>query len=392
MDFAQFIAPFDPGRFRAEFYGKQPVHIRGAGGPRAALLPWSRFNEVLALTPYWNEETLKVYYRSRAALRENYCDTADLRPGQLAPANPAKVRALLGLGASLVANQLHRVCEPVGAVARMLAAGFAARSYANVYCSFRGVQAFQTHFDLHDVFAVQVEGEKTWRVYEARADAPVAPVPPGDEGEKFLIASRGNVLLEVVMKPGDLLYLPRGQYHDALTGAQASLHVTFGLSPATGLSLFKLLEKVLTAESAFRAYLPDAREPAALHARLAQLGQRIAEVMTSPAFATDVLNAQRELAGGREAAYGLPAQAPPAWYSLAKAARMMRRDGGYAVAFEGGEIAIGATFPTIEWMLTQRLFALEDALARQGGVDETELRADLGKLLQAGVLVATEMR
>jgi hypothetical protein len=32
----------------------------------------------------------------------------------------------------------------------------------------------------------------------------------------------------------DFLYLPRGQYHDALTGSQASLHVTFGVAPATG--------------------------------------------------------------------------------------------------------------------------------------------------------------
>ena len=44
------------------------------------------------------------------------------------------------------------------------------------------------------------------------------------------------------MKPGDILYLPRGQYHDALTGDRASLHVTFGVAPATGLALFKLLE------------------------------------------------------------------------------------------------------------------------------------------------------
>ena len=55
----------------------------------------------------------------------------------------------------------------------MLEREFAARVAANVYCSFQGVQAFQTHFDLHDVFAFQAEGEKTWRVYEARADTPV---------------------------------------------------------------------------------------------------------------------------------------------------------------------------------------------------------------------------
>ena len=219
---------------------------------------------MLGITPYWNEDTLKVYFKSRAALRENYCDTADLRAGTQAPADPAKVKALLGLGASLIANHVHRVCPEVDAVVHMLEREFAARVVANVYCSFQGVQAFQTHFDLHDVFAVQAEGEKTWRVYEARADTPVSPLPPGDEIEKWLTASRGRLLFEADMKPGDILYLPRGQYHDALTGAQASLHVTFGVSPATGLALFKLLESAVTQESAFRAYLPDARNAAEL--------------------------------------------------------------------------------------------------------------------------------
>ena len=151
-----------------------------------AVLSWRRFNEVLGLTPYWNEDTLKVYFRSRAALRENYCDTSDVRPGTKAPADPAKVKALLGVGASLIANHIHRVCPEVAAVAHLLEREFAARVAANVYCSFKGVQAFQTHFDLHDVFALQVEGEKTWHVYESRADAPVTPLPPGDEVEKWL--------------------------------------------------------------------------------------------------------------------------------------------------------------------------------------------------------------
>ncbi len=220
MDFAEFLAPFDAGTFRSQYYGKRPLHVR-RNGAVTGLLPWQRFNEVLALTPYWNEESLKVYFKSRAALRENYCDTADVRPGTLAPVNPAKLKALTALGASIVANHLHRVCPEVGAVAAMLEREFAARAFANVYCSFRGVQAFQTHFDLHDVFAVQAEGEKTWRVYESRADTPVNPVPPGDEWEKWLTESRGKLLFEAHMKPGDILYLPRGQYHDALTGAEA---------------------------------------------------------------------------------------------------------------------------------------------------------------------------
>jgi lysine-specific demethylase/histidyl-hydroxylase NO66 len=391
MEFADFIAPFDVGAFRAEYYGKRPVHVRRDGHTSPNVLSWKRLNEVLAITPYWNEDTLKVYYKSRAALRENYCDTTDLRAGASAPANPAKVNALMGLGASLVANYVHRVCPEVGAVAHMLEREFAARVVANVYCSFKAVQAFQTHYDLHDVFAVQTEGEKTWRVYEARADAPVSPLPPGDEVEKWLSASRGRLLFEAAMKPGDMLYLPRGQYHDALTGSQASLHVTFGVSPATGLALFKLLESAVTRESEFRAYLPDARSEADLRDRLAKLADRIRTVLMSPGFATDVLNHQRGLVD-KPADYELPAQKPPSWYSVARPAQVVRRDGGFALVFDGREIALGATYPAVEWILQQRFFSLEDALARYSSVDRSELQGVLERLTKAGVIVETEMQ
>ncbi len=390
MRFAEFLAPFDAGTFRSQVFGHRPLHVQG-GPAGASLLPWKRFNEVLALTPYWNEDTLKVYFRSRSALRENYCDISDLKPGASAPVNPAKVQALVALGASVVANGIHRVCPEVGAVASMLEREFTARVVANVYCSFQGVQAFQTHFDLHDVFAVQVEGEKTWRVYESRADAPVNPVPPGDEWEKWLTATRGKLLFEAHMKPGDVLYLPRGQYHDALTGDRASLHVTFGVSPALGLALFRLLEGALSREREFREYLPDARDEAALGERLAGLAERVRAVMISPAFAVDVLNHQRGLALP-PAEYGLPVRRAPVWYSVARKAQVLRRDSGFAVAFEGGELPVGATYPIVEWMLKQRLFSVDDALSRQGGVDRAALAADLERLEQAGVIVATEMR
>jgi len=354
-------------------------------------LTWQRFNEVLGIGPYWNEDTLKVYYKSRSALRENYCDVTDLAAGAKAPADPRKVKALLGLGASIVANHIHKVCPEVAAVTQMLEREFAARAGANVYCSFKQVQAFSTHFDLHDVFVLQTEGEKLWRVYSARADNPVQPVPPGDEAEKWLIATRGETLFEVTMQPGDLLYLPRGQYHDAITGAQASLHATCFVEPPTGLALFKLLTTAATSDSGFRAYLPDARDEQALTDHLARLSRYLHTLMNSPAFLIDIMNLQRGLATS-PADYRLPQQERPRFYSPTTRVDVIRRlDGCYAVV-GGSELRLGPSYPAVSWLLQQRTFSLNDVIARHPFVDERELEAILQQLIAMGALVETEMR
>ena len=113
--------------------------------------------------------------------------------------------------------------------------------------------------------------------------------------------------------------------------------------------------------------------------------------MNSPAFATDVLNHQRGLADTR-VEYELPAQVPPTWYSVGKRAQVVRRDSGYVAVTDQGEIALGATHPTVEWILRQRLFSLGDALARHASTDPAELRSVLAQLSAAGVIVETEMK
>jgi bifunctional lysine-specific demethylase and histidyl-hydroxylase NO66 len=388
---AEFLAPLDAAEFKTRHFGKSPLHIPAAARTLPNPLPWQRFNDCLDLTAFWNEDTLKVFYRNRLALRDNYCDLNNLGPDGKAPADPRKVKALLGFGASLVANQIQRVSSEVAGIVQMLQREFAAGAGANVYCSFQGVQAFNTHYDLHDVFALQVEGEKLWRIYEARADNPLSPLPPGDEAENWLVATRGRVVAELLMKPGDLLYLPRGQYHDAVTGAEASLHVTFWVKPITGLSLFKLLESAAAADSDFRAYLADAADGHALAGQLAHLGQKLQQLMTSGSFAIDVANHQRSFATA-SAAFQLPLRQRSTYYSTAKRGQVVRHREGFVAQVEGQQVEVGAAHPAVGWLLQQRLFSFDDLLARFPFVGEAELETALQRLSALGVVVETEMR
>lgn len=84
-------------------------------------------------------------------------------------------------------------------------------------------QGFAPHFDDVDVYVLQVEGRKRWRV--------CAPLPghalPRYSSRDFVDAEIGTCMLDVVLEPGDLLYLPRGTIHQAASlPAAHSLHLT----------------------------------------------------------------------------------------------------------------------------------------------------------------------
>ncbi len=79
-------------------------------------------------------------------------------------------------GATIVLQALHRTWEPVAEDARGLAAALGHPVQVNAYVTPPQNRGFDDHYDVHDVFVVQVEGEKHWRVRPpVLATAPAQP-------------------------------------------------------------------------------------------------------------------------------------------------------------------------------------------------------------------------
>jgi hypothetical protein len=95
---------------------------------------------------------------------------------------------------------------------------------ANSYYTPRASQGFAVHHDTHDVFVLQVSGEKRWLVYD-----PVFELPLKQQRWSKELGDPGPVVLDTTLRPGDTLYLPRGWPHEALTSETDSLHVTVGV-------------------------------------------------------------------------------------------------------------------------------------------------------------------
>jgi ribosomal protein L16 Arg81 hydroxylase len=383
MEFADFIAPMAVETFVADYFGKRPVHIRGAS-PRSGLLSMERLEQLLAVRPHWTEQNIKLILNSRPIAGEHFMDAK----GATRLADPAKVEMFLRMGASLVGDHVEAIEPVVRGATAMLSRQFAGTAGANVYCSFQGIRAFASHCDLHEVFAVQIEGEKVWQIYENRADAPVETIQ-GPDAQGTIDRAKGRVMMTVTMQPGDLLYIPRGFFHDALASSDASLHLTFGVEPVNGLALFGLMERLAKRDPRFRAYLPDGRDdPGALRARLQELGAAVGELLGSPLLETEVIKQQRQRVLGDPALALRDRQPLEHIATTGQPGAVLWTEAGASLRHSGGMQAVGILGEPIEWTLGQQTFSRQQLQARYAWLALDEVDQIITLLRDAGLFTS----
>ena len=132
-------------------------------------------------------------------------------------------------GATLVLQGLHRTYEPILSFTQALAADLGHPCQVNAYVTPPQNTGFADHFDVHDVFVVQVEGEKRWRIREPVWSLPLRDQTWEQHREAVAAATETEPLDEFVMRPGDVLYLPRGFLHSASALGEVSIHLTIGV-------------------------------------------------------------------------------------------------------------------------------------------------------------------
>ena len=399
------LAPVSPERFFAEYHDKQPLHVRGGAGKFASVLSWRGIDRLLDMTHAWSSHSLKLMLDAQAVPAEQYCVRATGRDGQpvLQP-DARKLREWVARGASLVMNDVDSLTPGLAAVSSALEDAGLGKTQANVYVSFRSHKAFPAHFDTHDVWAVQVEGEKTWNLWSGRAEWPIPHPAFRSLGQAHHEQAKGTLREKVTLKPGDLLYLPRGWYHDALAEADTSVHVAYGANAALGMDLLGMLFERAMQDPLFRQPLPrqDGTPAAqfALTSRAGQLGNRLAEFCRDPKVMEGLtrfvaehrfhrggvdLLAARGLAPANESA--APAADGEATFRVvADGVRPVRRGAEWVLKGANGNLPLSSQeAEAAGWVLARRDVDEAGLRAAHPGVDAPAL---LRRLAEAGLLAA----
>lgn len=93
---------------------------------------------------------------------------------------------------------------------------------SNAYLTPKGSQGLAPHHDDVELWVCQTVGSKSWKLYQPFQGHQLPNTPSPDLDPKSI----GKPILEVTLKQGDILYMPRGTVHQAAAQSEDSAHVT----------------------------------------------------------------------------------------------------------------------------------------------------------------------
>ena len=137
--------------------------------------------------------------------------------------NMAAVYRAYNDGWTIIINAVDGKVPGLSRLAAELSESISHKVGINLYFTPPQAQGFALHMDGHDVFVLQLSGQKRWRVLP-----PTVPLPL-EEQEAARLDAGAPPLITATLEPGHVLYIPRGFSHESATASGPSLHLTIGI-------------------------------------------------------------------------------------------------------------------------------------------------------------------
>lgn len=211
--------------FIENFQGKKPLIFKKAF-ENTSSFNWSYINSIFDKSNHLSPDFKLLYdgVRRKDEYVESYYDVGELRHRLIKPA----LYDFLRKGATLIANKITKD-DLVGLVASEISRFTQRQVVSSAYLSFGEKDSFRSHWDTRDIFAIQIVGRKRWIIYEPTFDEPLFTQQSKDLEEKYPHSQ--EPFMDFVLEEGDILYLPKGWWHNPLPLGEPTFHLSIGTFP-----------------------------------------------------------------------------------------------------------------------------------------------------------------
>ncbi|TQM62044.1 cupin domain-containing protein [Humibacillus xanthopallidus] len=226
----QRLVPVDAAEFAADTWARSPLVTRAADlpGGLSELFGESAVDELVSRRGL-RAPFLRVARDGQTLGDREFTQGGGVGATVADQVSDDKLLRLFAAGATIVLQGLHRTWGPLIDFTQQLADELGHPVQANAYVTPRQSTGFSDHYDVHDVFVLQVGGEKRWRLRPPVHPAPLRDEPWTDHRAEVAQASAAEPAFEFTLRPGDVLYLPRGWVHSATALGGVSTHLTLGI-------------------------------------------------------------------------------------------------------------------------------------------------------------------
>jgi ribosomal protein L16 Arg81 hydroxylase len=270
----------DPQLFADQYWGRKPLLSRGGALPHdfSDLLSTEAVDELIAergvRAPF-----IRLAKEGDLLAKDCYLGPAGFGAEMPDQVDSAKVLGQFASGATIVLQGLHRLWPPLIDFVRQAVDDLKRPVQANAYITPPTSRGFDPHYDVHDVFVLQVAGQKRWVVHEPVHDNPL-PSQPWTQ-HRAAIAERvsDEPVIDAVLSAGDALYLPRGWVHSAEALETTSIHLTIGVSALTAVDVAHAVVDQLADIGTFRQALPMGSDPTDQAEMIAAVTKVMAEMV-----------------------------------------------------------------------------------------------------------------
>jgi hypothetical protein len=232
---ADLVAPLSEAAFIDQLRARTPLLQRGAGiGRYATLIDWTAF--LVAVT----NGTIPAD-RLRLTQGGKLLPNALYRHGDAL--KPRVVEQVMANAGSIMANRVEPYLASLTTLCANLGEVLGEHVSAGVIATVGPGGAFDLHYDDADLAILQIEGRKRWII---QGDPAVNPV----SGLKAIPADPDvPPECDVILEPGDFLFVPAGYRHRCENQDERSLHAGIFFWPLTVPRIFSLLRADVIADA-----------------------------------------------------------------------------------------------------------------------------------------------
>ncbi|MFJ9033394.1 cupin domain-containing protein [Streptomyces sp. NPDC102274] len=230
----EFVSTLMADDFLSKVYHREHRVFPGAAEKIRSLFGWDDLNEILE-THQVRSPQMRLSRDGKQLPEASYMEARVARRGRRRiRVDPAKLRAALHAGHTLAMRYVDEIHPGLSQLSEAFERRLLSDFEFNLYASWAPTGGFNAHWDNHDVFAIQLHGSKRWRIF-GRNEFSMHP------RDSAMGTPPTEVVDDLVLSPGDVLFLPRGYWHDPVTEEGPSLHITGSIPCTTGLDLARWL-------------------------------------------------------------------------------------------------------------------------------------------------------